>query len=131
MLVRPEKFLEAHHREGSAHQLSSVGQCDELAPTGNGLSVRDATIGSQPNPLGTGVAMTSDRPAKESTRDVDAATDWYPQLLSDVSSHISTGRRRAVAAANAELVTTYWAIGREIAAREGREGWGSKVVLQL
>lgn len=59
------------------------------------------------------------------------APEWYPDLLASVSGHITTGRRRAVAAANSELVATYWAIGREILARQDEEGWGAKVVDRL
>ncbi|WP_312875940.1 DUF1016 N-terminal domain-containing protein [Arthrobacter terrae] len=44
---------------------------------------------------------------------------------------VSTGRNRAVAAANQELVATYWAIGRDILARQSEEGWGTKVVSRL
>lgn len=63
--------------------------------------------------------------------DRSPAPAWYPQLLSDVSGHISTGRRRAVAAANTQLVATYWAIGQEILGRQDQEGWGAKVIDRL
>lgn len=74
--------------------------------------------------------MATHRPARK-TSDIGTAAVWYPELLEAVSDHISIGRRRAIAAANSELVATHWAIGREIAAREDNEGWGSKVVLRL
>ena len=35
--------------------------------------------------------------------------DWYPTFLTAVAECIDAGRRRAVAAANTELVLTYWA----------------------
>ncbi len=57
--------------------------------------------------------------------------DWYPELLDSVASHISTGHRRAITAANTEMLTTYWSIGREILARQHREGWGTKVIARL
>lgn len=63
--------------------------------------------------------------------DRSPAPAWYPQLLSDVSGHINTGRRRAVAAANTQLVATYWAIGQEILGRQDQEGWGAKVIDRL
>ncbi len=50
--------------------------------------------------------------------------DWYPQLLNDVAARIDTGRRRAVVAANTELVLTYWQVGNEILLRQRAEGWG-------
>jgi len=56
---------------------------------------------------------------------------WYPELLASVSEHVSTGHRRAVAAANSELLGTYWLIGREILDRQRQEGWGTKVIDRL
>lgn len=57
--------------------------------------------------------------------------DWYPEFLAAVSDRVSAGRRRAVAAANTELVATYWSVGREILARQDAEGWGARVVDRL
>lgn len=56
---------------------------------------------------------------------------WYPDMLDAVSSRISTGRVRAAAAVNQELVATYWAIGKEILDRQSQEGWGAKVIDRL
>ena len=56
---------------------------------------------------------------------------WYGDLLGAVSSHVTTGRRRALASVNAELVGTYWRIGREILDRQDREGYGTKVIDRL
>jgi predicted nuclease of restriction endonuclease-like (RecB) superfamily len=57
--------------------------------------------------------------------------DWYPELLDAVAGCIQTGRRRAVAAVNRELVSTYWAVGAEILARQEAEGWGARVIDRL
>jgi len=57
--------------------------------------------------------------------------DWYPDLLDSVASHISTGHRRAITAANTEMLTTYWSIGQEILTRQNQEGWGAKVIDRL
>src|SRR6187397_1698968 len=57
--------------------------------------------------------------------------EWYPELLDSVSAHIAQGHRRAVKAANTELVHTYWSIGREILERQQREGWGARVIDRL
>lgn len=57
--------------------------------------------------------------------------DWYSDLLGSISKHVSTGRRRAVAAATQQLVLTYWHVGREILARQGSEGYGSRVIDRL
>jgi len=64
-------------------------------------------------------------------RQLAVAPDWYPEFLAAVTARISTGRRRAVAAANGELVGTYWSVGREILARQDAEGWGTKVIDRL
>ncbi len=55
----------------------------------------------------------------------------YPELLASVSDHIATGRPRAIAAANREMLATYWAIGRDILARQEEEGWGARVIDRL
>ena len=57
--------------------------------------------------------------------------DWYPELLDAVTDKVQTGRRRAVAAANTELVGTYWQVGAEIRARQSAEGWGARVIDRL
>lgn len=57
--------------------------------------------------------------------------DWYSDLLGSVTRHVSTGRRRAVAAATQQLVLTYWHVGREILERQDREGYGTKVIDRL
>lgn len=56
---------------------------------------------------------------------------WYPELLDSVAARINTGRQRAVATVNSELVLTYWAIGRDILDRQEQEGWGAKVIDRL
>jgi predicted nuclease of restriction endonuclease-like (RecB) superfamily len=57
--------------------------------------------------------------------------EWYPDLLDRVSTHISTGHRRAVTAANTEALKSYWSIGQEILSRQNAEGWGTRVVDRL
>src|SRR3954453_9336433 len=60
-----------------------------------------------------------------------ATSEWYAELLEAVSGCVQTGRQRALAAANQELVTTYWAVGAEILARQASEGWGARVIERL
>ncbi len=57
--------------------------------------------------------------------------DCYLNLLDSVAGHVSTGHRKAVTAANSELLLSYWFIGREILDRQGLEGWGAKVIDRL
>lgn len=56
---------------------------------------------------------------------------WYPELLSSVVEHISTGRLLAHAAVNQGPIVTYWAIGRDFIERMDQEGWGARVVDRL
>jgi len=56
---------------------------------------------------------------------------WYPDLLADISERVVTGRRSAVMAVNRELLLTYWAVGRDILARQAMQGWGARVIDRL
>ena len=56
---------------------------------------------------------------------------WYPELLASVSNRVVVGQQRAIAAANQELLTTYWAIGADILARQDEQGWGAKIIDRL
>jgi predicted nuclease of restriction endonuclease-like (RecB) superfamily len=57
--------------------------------------------------------------------------EWYADLLDAVAGRVQSGRQRAIVAANEELVTTYWAVGAEILARQDAEGWGARVIDRL
>ena len=69
--------------------------------------------------------------AIESTAPAASLPGWYGDLLGAVSGHVSTGRRRALASVNSELVQTYWRIGREILDRQHDEGYGHRVIERL
>lgn len=60
-----------------------------------------------------------------------AIPHWYPDFVSSMADRISGARRRAVVAANTELVGTYWAVGCEILALQNAEGWGAKAIDRL
>jgi predicted nuclease of restriction endonuclease-like (RecB) superfamily len=66
-----------------------------------------------------------------STLDKSLVPDWYPGLLDAVARRVRAGRQRAVAAANQELISTYWEVGKEILARQDAEGWGARVIDRL
>lgn len=55
----------------------------------------------------------------------------YAALLASIKKRIQTAQVRASLAVNRELVLLYWGIGNEILARQGQEGWGSKIVERL
>ncbi len=57
--------------------------------------------------------------------------DTYATLLADVKTRIAGARTRAALAANRELLTLYWEIGRLIDTRQDDEGWGARVIPRL
>ena len=55
----------------------------------------------------------------------------YSQLLSDIKDRVRNAQHRVILSANAEMTLMYWDIGRMIASRMDREGWGAKVIPRL
>lgn len=55
----------------------------------------------------------------------------YAAWLAELKTRIYTAQQRASLAVNRELVLLYWQIGRDILARQDREGWGAKVIERL
>jgi len=55
----------------------------------------------------------------------------YAAWLAELKGRIHAAQQRATLAVNRELVLLYWQIGRDILARQGREGWGAKVIDRL
>jgi predicted nuclease of restriction endonuclease-like (RecB) superfamily len=55
----------------------------------------------------------------------------YAEFLTDLKRRIQTAQLRASLAVNRELVQLYWAIGREILARQREDGWGTGVIERL
>ncbi len=55
----------------------------------------------------------------------------YAEMLVQIKAAIRDSRLRAQRVVNRELVGLYWIIGREIAERQEREGWGKSVVERL
>jgi len=55
----------------------------------------------------------------------------YGDLLQTVKKRIQESRVLAYRAVNKELIQLYWSIGREIAERQAREGWGKSIVERL
>jgi predicted nuclease of restriction endonuclease-like (RecB) superfamily len=55
----------------------------------------------------------------------------YADWLVDLKARIHSAQQRASHAVNRELVGLYWQIGRDILERQGREGWGAKVIDRL
>lgn len=55
----------------------------------------------------------------------------YAAWLAELKARIYRAQQRATLAVNRELVLLYWQIGRDILVRQGREGWGAKVIERL
>lgn len=55
----------------------------------------------------------------------------YRDLLGDIKSRVRQAQHRAALSANSEMIRLYWDIGRMIAVRQKREGWGSGVIPRL
>lgn len=55
----------------------------------------------------------------------------YAAWLSELKTRIHEAQQRATRAVNRELVLLYWQVGGDILARQGREGWGAKVIERL
>ena len=55
----------------------------------------------------------------------------YRDLLAEIKIRIRAAQNRAALSANAEMILLYWDIGRIIAARQEREGWGAGVIPRL
>ncbi|WP_043584719.1 PDDEXK nuclease domain-containing protein [Geminisphaera colitermitum] len=57
--------------------------------------------------------------------------EGYTEWLGDLKDRIHAAQQRATLAVNRELVLLYWQIGRDILARQSRQGWGAKVIERL
>lgn len=55
----------------------------------------------------------------------------YADLLGQIRQRIRQGQARAVLSANAEMITTYWDVGRILHERQQLEGWGRAVIPRL
>lgn len=55
----------------------------------------------------------------------------YSAWLAELKARIHAAQQGASLAVNRDLVLLYWQIGRDILDRQGREGWGAKVIERL
>ncbi len=71
-------------------------------------------------------------PAAETAMDSPASSlNDYPVLLTEIKTRIRTAQVKATLSANREMILMYWDIGRMIAERQKREGWGAAVIPRL
>lgn len=55
----------------------------------------------------------------------------YASFLAVLKDRVKHARLRAALSVNRELILLYWQIGRDIADRQEKEGWGAKVIERL
>jgi len=55
----------------------------------------------------------------------------YVAFLNDIKRKIQTSRYKAQVAANSEMISLYWEIGKQIVVTQKQQGWGASVVKQL
>jgi hypothetical protein len=55
----------------------------------------------------------------------------YHAFLQSIKTRVQQAQLKAVVAVNTELIVLYWQIGREILARQEKEGWGTGVIDRL
>lgn len=56
---------------------------------------------------------------------------FYKNLLLDIKNRVRQGQIKAYVSANAEMLATYWDIGKMINERQQIEGWGKAVIPRL
>ncbi len=65
-------------------------------------------------------------------KDTVLSTDaHYLQFLQDIKERIRNARIQAASVVNHELINLYWNIGKEIAERQEKFGWGKSIVERL
>lgn len=69
-----------------------------------------------------GIALTSKTP------DLPAG---YPEFIIELKNRIRAAQIKAAVSINRELILLYWQMGKDILARQEREGWGAKVIDRL
>jgi len=63
--------------------------------------------------------------------DLTPMSPQYAEWLTELRARIHSAQLRAALAVNRELVLLYWQSGRDILERQGREGWGARVIDRL
>ena len=57
--------------------------------------------------------------------------EGYIEWVKDIKERIRSAQQKAIFAANSVMISLYWQIGQDILERQGRQGWGAKVVDRL
>jgi len=60
-----------------------------------------------------------------------AIPDDYPEVFESLKQRVRQSQTKAMLSVNRELIQLYWDIGRQIAQRQERDGWGKSIVDRL
>jgi len=60
-----------------------------------------------------------------------AVPDDYAEVFESLKQRVRQSQTKAMLSVNRELVQLYWDIGRQIAERQDRDGWGKSIVDHL
>jgi len=86
-----------------------------------GQAAAGATVAALPDI--TGVAL----PAAPEEQTIPVSTERL-RALAEIKTRIRSAQVKAAMSANREMILLYWDIGRMIAERQKREGWGAAVI---
>lgn len=70
-------------------------------------------------------------PKNDKSVSLTQAPEGYSDWLTELKLKIHNAQQRATLAVNRELILLYWQIGRDILARQAKQGWGAKVIERL
>jgi hypothetical protein len=73
---------------------------------------------------------TTNLPSKKDAEDI-VSNKEYIDTLAFLKKRIRESQLNAAVAVNRELLCTYWSIGKTIADKQEKSGWGSKVIEKL
>lgn len=70
------------------------------------------------------------RPVKSLTKapKTSMALSDYSQFIKSLKEKVQSAQLRASLSVNRELIKLYWEIGKDVVTRQGKDGWGSKVI---
>jgi len=89
----------------------------------------------RPGPGDGRTACVKSKPKRASGRAVVRTSTGLPAgyatFLDEVKARIRSAQVKAALAVNSELVLLYWRLGRDIVARQKKEGWGAHVIDRL
>lgn len=69
--------------------------------------------------------------SKKKSTALSGLPEGYAEFLKDLKHRIISSQHKAAVSVNREMVLLYWDIGRQILARQDKEGWGAKIIDRL